>query len=264
MCRISLEEITKKEQHLCTNVAKCAQCEGEYYSLYGQCPVIQLYRTDLKEDVTNELASGKLHRNDYTKQQPGFTMINQDFPPLNESKKHQQNAWNHVQKEIRNNDTPDSTNALLLIDENLVAMRESNRRLELKLEKIDSKLNQTALDIELHQATVDKLIEHVQAIIEHIVCPVTSHIRPDLLNSTKGLQSIFDKLRDLKTNLHNDYEIRRKRAASPSTQDKSLVMSEETNNGESNNCGTIISSFKFLLDPLALLFFLLKMYPLLT
>jgi hypothetical protein len=125
------------------------------------------------------LEFGKLHRNDYTKQQPGFTMINQDFPPLNEPKKHQQNAWNHVQTEIRNNDTPNSKNALLLINENLVAMRESNKKVELKLEKINSKLNQTALDTELHQSTVGSSFKFL---VDSLALPFFSSKNVPLVN----------------------------------------------------------------------------------
>jgi len=44
-------------------------------------------------------------------------------------------------------------------------MREGNKRVEEKLEKIDSKLNQTTLDTELHQMTVVNLIEHVRLFI---------------------------------------------------------------------------------------------------
>jgi hypothetical protein len=66
-CRVCLEEITtKKEEHICTNEEKC---DGEHDSLHSQCHVIQQYRADLKESVTEALESEKLHRNEYTNQQ---------------------------------------------------------------------------------------------------------------------------------------------------------------------------------------------------
>jgi len=82
----------------------------------------------------------------------------QDFLLLGESKKPQQSVWNRVQTEARNKDASNSTKALLLLNKNLVAMHKSNRRVEEKLEKIDVKLNQTALNTELHQTTVVKLM----------------------------------------------------------------------------------------------------------
>jgi hypothetical protein len=45
-----------------------------------------------------------------------------------------------MQTEARNNDALDSIKALLLITKNRIAMRESNRRVNEKLENIDSKL----------------------------------------------------------------------------------------------------------------------------
>ena len=84
------EETTRKEEHSCTNVAKCAQCDGEHHSLYSQCHVIQQYRADLKEDVTKALESSKFHRKVYSKQQPGFNIRDQDFSPLDEAKRPQQ------------------------------------------------------------------------------------------------------------------------------------------------------------------------------
>ncbi|CAF4899867.1 unnamed protein product [Rotaria socialis] len=95
-------------------------------------------------------------------------MIDQDFPPLGESKKPRQAIWNHIQTEVRIDDSLGSK-ALLLINEDLVAMRDSNRRIEEKLGKIDIKLNQTALDTELHQTSIVKLIEHVYLLIHHII-----------------------------------------------------------------------------------------------
>ena len=169
-CRVCLDEIVRKEEHKCTNIARCAQCDGEHHSLYSQCHVIQKYRADLKEDVTNAIESGKLQRTNFPKQQT-FSTNNQEFPLMNEQNKPQQQhfTWNHTQPETRNNDTSNVTQVLAVINENLVAMRESNKRVEEKLEKIDVKVNQTALDTELHQTTLDKLIDNIESLVEHVL-----------------------------------------------------------------------------------------------
>jgi hypothetical protein len=119
-------------------VPRCAQCGGEYHSLHTQCLVIQQYCSDLKENVTRALASGKLHRNEYTNQQLAVTVKNQDFPPLGKSIIPQHSAWNRVQTETRTNDASDTTKSLLLINENPVAMRESTRRVEENLRRLIS------------------------------------------------------------------------------------------------------------------------------
>ncbi|CAF4841593.1 unnamed protein product [Rotaria sp. Silwood2] len=110
-------------------------------------------------------------------------------------------------------------------------MRESNRRIEEKLEKINTQVNQTALDAELHQSTMNKLIENIQSLMQNILGPVTNQVKPGLLKSKIGLQSIYDNLRDLKTDLKNDYEIRRKRPTSSLQSpipDKQIATSEKT------------------------------------
>ncbi|CAF1676583.1 unnamed protein product [Rotaria magnacalcarata] len=158
-------------------------------------------------------------------------MKDQDFPPLGESKKPRQAIWNHVQTEVRTEDSLCSK-ILLLINENLVAMHNSNIRIEEKLEKLDIKLNQTALDTELHQTTIIKLIEYVHLLIQHTIWPVTQQINPALLNCAAGLQSVYDKLVELKTNVCKDYKIRRKRAESPPMQNISPSTAEEINTGK--------------------------------
>jgi hypothetical protein len=58
-----------------------------------------------------------------------------------------------------------------------------NKRVGGKLEKVNSKLNQTVLDTELYKTAVVNLIEYVRLLIQHIVWRVASHIKPELLNS---------------------------------------------------------------------------------
>ena len=224
-CRVCLEEFTRREEHRCTNIAKCAQCDGEHHSLYSQCHVVQHYRAELKEDVQKAIESGKLQRIVTPKQQE-FHTKNQEFPSLNGDNKfqqQQQNAWNRMQTEARRNDEQDVTKVLAVINENLVAMRESNIRVEAKLERIDLKVNQAALDAELHQTTIDNLIEIVQTLIEHTLWPAIGRLQPELLQSPKGLQSVLTKLGKLKGSLRDDYTIRRKRPETPPIQEKSTT-----------------------------------------
>ena len=74
----------------------------------------------------------------------------------NKPQQQQQFPWNHTQIETWNNDTSNITQVLAVINENLVTMRESNMRVEEKLEKIDVKVKQTALDAELRQTSLEK------------------------------------------------------------------------------------------------------------
>lgn len=216
-CRLCLQGITNREEHKCSNMPKCAQCDGEHHSLNSQYHVIQQYRADLKEGVTKALEAGKLHRNEFMNPQSDVNMRNEEWPHLGEPKKHQHIAWNHVQTENHNEGTPDTTKVLLLINENLTAMRESNKRVEEKLEKMNIQLNQTALDAELHQGTLNKLIECLQAVVQNVLRSVTHKVHPDLVMSKSGVQPIFDVLCELKSNLNSNYEVRRKRPTTPPT-----------------------------------------------
>jgi len=92
-------------------------------------------------------------------------------------------------------------------------------------------LNQTVLDTDLDQTTVVNLIHYVRLLIQNIIWPMTTQANPTLLNFTTDLESIFDKLRHLKTNSCKEYEITRKRAASRSIPSKSAATSDKTNSG---------------------------------
>ena len=59
------------------------------------------------------------------------------------------------------------------------------------------------------------MIENVQALIKDVLGPVTDQVIPELVKSKTGLQGIYDSMRELKADLNNDYEIRRKRPKSP-------------------------------------------------
>ena len=202
-----------------------------HHSLNSQCSVIREYRADLREEVNKALESGKLNRNGNTNTQAHFDMKNEAFPPLGKSKQPQHSAWNNVQTGTHNDTALDSTKLLLRINENMIEMRESNRRVEEKLDKIESKVNQTALDAELHQTTLVSLIGNVQSLIQNVLGPAIQQIKPELVKSETGLQSIYDNLRNLKTKLNDNYEIRRKRPSSPpmsSISDKQTTTSEIT------------------------------------
>lgn len=238
-CRTCLEEITNREQHVCTNVPKCAQCEGEHHSLNGQCHVIQRYRADLKVEVNKALEAGKLRRNEDSTSQTGFNMKNQEFPQLNEVHEPQQTTWGNTQTELINKNTSELTNAILLINNNLADMRESNRRVEEKLDKISNKLKQSAADIELHHTTVYKLIEYVKVLISNVISPITAKIQPNLIKCDFGLHAIQDKLIILNSELRNGYEAngyetKRKQAESPTAQDESIEITNGSDNKLTN------------------------------
>ncbi|CAF3895364.1 unnamed protein product [Rotaria sp. Silwood1] len=61
-CRICLNSINDHQAHVCSNIARCAQCNGNHHSLSNVCEKVLEYRSQLKEQVNNALSTGKLHR----------------------------------------------------------------------------------------------------------------------------------------------------------------------------------------------------------
>jgi hypothetical protein len=112
-------------------------------------------------------------------------------------------------------DSTETVKSLLLINEKLVVMTESNKRIEDTLEKIDTKLNQTALDANLHQATLIKILDTTLILIEKVIWPISAQTNQLVLEGTFGLQEILNTFASIKNELYRDYNTRRQRASSP-------------------------------------------------
>ena len=61
-CRICLNNLIDGQLHDCSNIVRCAQRDGGHHSLSSECETVIKYRSELKEQVNNAIASGKLHR----------------------------------------------------------------------------------------------------------------------------------------------------------------------------------------------------------
>ncbi|CAF1337379.1 unnamed protein product [Rotaria sordida] len=83
-CRICLDNIVNGQTHNCSNIPRCAQCNGDHHSLSSVCEKVAEYRSELKEQVNNAISSGKLQRlvpQDHP-QPMQFQMQQNDFPSL--------------------------------------------------------------------------------------------------------------------------------------------------------------------------------------
>ncbi|CAF5208674.1 unnamed protein product, partial [Rotaria magnacalcarata] len=88
-CRICLNNVTDRESHICSNITRCAQCDGDHHSLSNLCGKIVEYRALLKQEVDNALSTGKLQRLiPQDRHQPVKLKLNSiDFPPLSSPSK---------------------------------------------------------------------------------------------------------------------------------------------------------------------------------
>ena len=59
-CLICLNNLIDGQLHDCSNIVRCAQCDGGHHSLSSECEKVIKYRSELKEQVNNAIASGKL------------------------------------------------------------------------------------------------------------------------------------------------------------------------------------------------------------
>ena len=213
-CRLCLEDFVTKETHTCSNQPKCAQCGGNHHSLDSQCDIIRQYRADLKENVNSAIEKGKLQRIEpFEQPKSKFDINTGEFPPLQETTRPSRQAWGR--NPIKEVESTETVKSLLLINEKLVVMTESNKRIEDTLEKIDTKLNQTALDANLHQAALIKILDTTLIMIEKVIWPISAQTNHLVLEGTFGLQEILNTFASIRKELYRDYNTRRQRASSP-------------------------------------------------
>ena len=58
---------------------------------------------------------------------------------------------------------------LLAINQNILDMKENTHRMEEKLDRIDIKIKQTALDTELHHNTLLKLLPTLESLVSDFI-----------------------------------------------------------------------------------------------
>ena len=104
---------------------------------------------------------------------------------------------------------------LLTINQNILDMKETTHRMGEKLDRIDKKINQTALDTELHHNTLLKLLPTLGSLVSEFIWPMMMLNVAGLKERQPKLQALFNDLNKLLLNLNLDYTARRKRSSSP-------------------------------------------------
>ena len=219
-CRICLNNLFEGQLHNCSNIVRCAQCDGGHHSLSSECAKVIEYRSELKEQVNNAIAAGKLHRVvPQDRAQPmQFQMKKNDFPPL-PSQSSRANPWKPVsaQPSVTTDGNDDTTKMLFLINQNILDMKENTQRINEKLDRINDKVDQTALDAQLHHETLMKVIPTLISLTEEFIWPMMVNDVAGLRNKQQRLQHLFSSLESSLTYLKTDYTARRKRSSSPSS-----------------------------------------------
>ena len=104
---------------------------------------------------------------------------------------------------------------MLTINQNILDMKETTHRMGEKLDRIDKKIDQTALDTELHHNTLLKLLPTLESLVSEFIWPMMMLNVAGLKERQPKLQALFNDLNKLLLNLNVDFTARRKRSSSP-------------------------------------------------
>ena len=213
-CRVCLCNLIDGQAHECSNMIRCAQCDGSHHSLSSECGKVVEYRADLKEQVNNAISTGKLQRLvPQDNVQPTQPQMKQNefysLPPLMPRVTPWSQAPPQPSATTNMNGNEDTTKMLSLINQNVLDMKENTHRMDEKLDCINGKVDQTTLDTELHHETLGKVLSTLSSLIADFMWPVT---RNDKLPQ---LQILYDTLKTVSSHLKSDYTSRRIRSTSP-------------------------------------------------
>jgi hypothetical protein len=244
-CRVCLEDLITGQVHTCSNIPRCAQCDGSHHSLTSQCEKIMEYRADLKTEVNKALSTGKLHRiqpyeQSHQQQNQQYQMNENEFQFIQQSANFRPAPWMLAQTRQQTTTTStdpssDMNKTVLSMNEHLMEMKESSKRVEEKLNRLDAKLNQIALDTELHQNILDDFLATFIPMMNEFIYPLVMGN-----NATKEkklrLEKLCGQMDKLRPRLLADYTDRRKRSSSPPPL---LATASKQNNATTGNEGDI-------------------------
>ncbi|CAF4854146.1 unnamed protein product, partial [Rotaria socialis] len=222
-CRICLDNFINGQTHVCSNTARCAQCDGEHHSLSSECEKVVEYRSNLKEQVENALSAGKLQRlmpQDHV--QPKEFRLKQNESPSLSSLMSCTTPWKQtsVPSAVTNNinGIEDTTKLLLSINQNILDMKDNTRRIDEKLDCINEKVNRASLDVELHNGILMKLLPTLASLVDKFIWPMVLNDVAGLRNKQDQLQKIYSSFNSQLNYLKTDYTARRKHSSSPLPQ----------------------------------------------
>ncbi|CAF4805584.1 unnamed protein product [Rotaria sp. Silwood1] len=219
-CRICLEMLTENSLHICKKEPNCAQCNGKHYSLDNQCQVIRDYKLQLKVDVEEAINSGKLHRILPKEKAPTFELREQDFPALATNTVSQPPKWNIVQglmSRIPNTTTaPESEMSVGSINDNLLKLLDSNKRIEEKVDRFKIDLKVVTLDTQLHQAVLLDVIETMKDFTQKFIPSSLTYNKNDRASLIPVVQQFYNRFCYAAMSLNDGFQLNRKVSHAPS------------------------------------------------
>ena len=236
-CRVCLESLPENASHVCTNATKCAQCDGDHHSLDNQCQIIQDYKRRLKEDVDDALNNGTLNRFAPKEQAPPFESQKQEFPIMKTSDNQGRMCWNNIQApttcQPNNSNESESRKSLEDINIKLSVLLDSNKRVENKIDQLNSELKIVTLDTQLHQAVLIDIITIVKDCIQQIIPPALTASKSGRMALIPDAQLLFNRCQSASIRLNDGFQSNRNICLTPSvttsTANSASSMAESTN-----------------------------------
>ncbi|CAF3872482.1 unnamed protein product [Rotaria magnacalcarata] len=133
------------------------------------------------------------------------------------------------------NGSEDVTKMLVSINQNILDMKENTHRNDEKLDRINNKVNPSALDTELHQLTLEKLLPICVSIVCDFIWPVMTYNVAGLGDKHSQLQKLLSSVDLLLRDLKSNYSARRKRSTSPPPQLSPSQQPSKSSNITTNN-----------------------------
>jgi hypothetical protein len=168
-CKWCLIDFVNNEQHQCSNVLRCAQCDGAHHSLDSNCTEVKNYKIQLKQQVEYALQNGALHRPPVPlleQQQPQQQLLNvksSDFPHL---QKTQTSAWGMKEQQLLSMKNTEGVQTVL---SEILNVGKKVDDMNMNLQSIDRS----------HKVTEEKMkrVEHNQEVLQTALGNVLTAVR---------------------------------------------------------------------------------------
>ncbi|UJR27023.1 hypothetical protein I4U23_008328 [Adineta vaga] len=238
-CRTCLDNLLDGQTHNCSNISRCAQCQGDHHSLSNACEKIMEYRNELKQQVDEAIAAGKLKRSipQAGTQQKQCQMNPNEFPAL-PSISSKPNPWKQqsTQPQTMIDGSMDDEPMKLLhtLNQNMINTQEIIKCIDDKIDQVNSKMEQTRQNIRLHEDIIIKCLQVQNDIIHSFIWPLMSKNIAGLAHKQAELQKLFDTTGDCIKQLYVEHTMHRNQINSPQPQLSPMDQAKTADNYKSN------------------------------
>jgi hypothetical protein len=161
-CRRCLSPYENGVKHICSeDNLKCAQCDGDHFSLDPRCPIIKTYKIELKRAVDNAVASGSIRRTAPGETSRAFQRQIEDFPSLKSGITTGGPGWHSLPTETSQQSFAKEVSELV---KTFKAFSDTMNRFESLFEMLNKRIDSLEKSNSLHNNSITTIIDTVQII----------------------------------------------------------------------------------------------------